>query len=153
MYIRLHVQRSTGKAIWGFQEVEAPRFQDNRHMKVVRLWAVHTGHIPPTPPPGNIPGSHSCQRLSLQRHSAAEWIMSMKSSNDAIENRTRDLPTFTYNTRFFCQVLMKLEFSWQIFEESSWKSVQWKPSFSKREVAKTDGETCKVFTVRYELNI
>ena len=24
---------------WGFQEVEAPRFQDNRHMKVVRLSA------------------------------------------------------------------------------------------------------------------
>jgi len=24
---------------WGFQEFEAPRFQDNRHMKVVRLSA------------------------------------------------------------------------------------------------------------------
>ena len=28
---------------WGFQEVEAPRFQDNRHIKVVRLSALHTG--------------------------------------------------------------------------------------------------------------
>ena len=28
---------------WGFQEVEAPRFQDNRHMKVVRLSALRTG--------------------------------------------------------------------------------------------------------------
>ena len=28
---------------WGFQEVEALRFQDNGHMKVVRLSALHTG--------------------------------------------------------------------------------------------------------------
>jgi hypothetical protein len=32
---------------WGFQEVEAPRFQDNRHMKVVRLWALRTGRLYP----------------------------------------------------------------------------------------------------------
>jgi len=31
----------------GFQEVEAPRFWDNRHMKVVRLSAVRTGHLYP----------------------------------------------------------------------------------------------------------
>jgi hypothetical protein len=30
----------------GFQEVEAPRFQDNRHMKVVRLSALRTGRRP-----------------------------------------------------------------------------------------------------------
>jgi len=30
---------------WGFQEVEAPRFQDNRHMNVVRLSALHTGRL------------------------------------------------------------------------------------------------------------
>jgi len=30
---------------WGFQEVEAPRFQDNRHMKVVRLSALRTGRL------------------------------------------------------------------------------------------------------------
>ena len=28
---------------WGFQEVEAPTFQDNRHMKVVRLSSLRTG--------------------------------------------------------------------------------------------------------------
>jgi hypothetical protein len=39
----------------GFQEVEAPRFQDNRHMKVVRLSALRAGHIYP---PRNIPGTH-----------------------------------------------------------------------------------------------
>jgi len=31
----------------GCQEVEAPRFQDNRHMKVVMLSALHTGHLYP----------------------------------------------------------------------------------------------------------
>jgi len=37
----------------GFQEVEAPRFQSNRYMKVVRS-ALHTGHLYPQ---GNIPGT------------------------------------------------------------------------------------------------
>ena len=41
----------------GFQEGEAPRFQDSRHMNVVRLSAVRTG---PLYPPGNIPGAHFC---------------------------------------------------------------------------------------------
>jgi hypothetical protein len=31
----------------GFQEVEAPRFLDNRHMKVVRLSALRTGRLHP----------------------------------------------------------------------------------------------------------
>jgi hypothetical protein len=39
----------------GFQEVEAPRFLDSRHMKVVRLSALRTGRVYP---PGNIPGNH-----------------------------------------------------------------------------------------------
>jgi len=30
-----------------FQKAEAPRFQDSRHMKVVRLSALHTGHLYP----------------------------------------------------------------------------------------------------------
>ena len=33
--------------LWGFQEVEAPRFQDSRHMKVVRLSALGTRHLYP----------------------------------------------------------------------------------------------------------
>ena len=60
-------------------------------MKVVRLSALRTGRIYP---PGNIPGTHSCWRLSRpQGHSAAGRIMSMKNSNDTIGNRTRELPT------------------------------------------------------------
>ena len=39
------------------QEFEALRFQDNRHMKVVRLSALRTGRIYS---PGNIPGTHFC---------------------------------------------------------------------------------------------
>jgi len=76
---------------WGFHEAEAPRFQDNRHMKVVRLSALRTGHLYP---PGNIPGTHFCYKLSQpQGHSATRRIMSMKNSNDIGGNRTRDLPT------------------------------------------------------------
>ena len=33
--------------ILGFQEAEAPRFQDNRHMKVVRLSALRTTAFTP----------------------------------------------------------------------------------------------------------
>jgi hypothetical protein len=40
-----------------FQEVEAPRFQDKRHMNVVRLTALRTGR---PYPPGNIPGTNFC---------------------------------------------------------------------------------------------
>jgi len=74
----------------GFQEVEAPRLQDSRHMKAVMLSALRTGRLYP---PGNIPGTHFCWRLSRpQGHSAAGRIMSTKNSSDTIGNRTRDLP-------------------------------------------------------------
>ena len=59
-------------------------------MKVVRLSALGTSRLYR---PGNIPGTHFCQRLSQpQCHSAAGGIMSMKNSNGTIGNRTRDLP-------------------------------------------------------------
>ena len=41
----------------GSQEVEAPRFQDSRHMKVVRLSALNTGRLYPS---GNIHGTNFC---------------------------------------------------------------------------------------------
>ena len=47
----------------------------------------------PSLPPGNIPGTHCCLRLSQpQGHSAAGRIMTMKNSIYTIGNRTRDLP-------------------------------------------------------------
>jgi hypothetical protein len=38
-------------------EVKDPRFQDKRHIKVVRLSAVGTGRLYPL---GNIPDTHFC---------------------------------------------------------------------------------------------
>jgi hypothetical protein len=38
-------------------EVEALRYQDNWHMKVLRLSALRTGRLYPH---GNIPGTHFC---------------------------------------------------------------------------------------------
>jgi hypothetical protein len=73
-----------------FQEDEASRFRDIQHIKVVSLSSLRTGCFYP---PGNIPGTHFCQRLSrTQAHSAAGRIMSMKNFTYSIENRTRDLP-------------------------------------------------------------
>jgi hypothetical protein len=39
---------------------EAPRFQDKRQMKVVRLSAIRIGRLYP---PGNIPGTHFCEPI------------------------------------------------------------------------------------------
>jgi hypothetical protein len=41
----------------GFQEAEAPRFQENRHIKVVRLSALRNGRLYP---PVIIPGIYFC---------------------------------------------------------------------------------------------
>jgi len=46
---------------WGFQEVEAPRFQNNRHIKVVRLTALRTSRLYP-------------QETSLVLISAISWV-------------------------------------------------------------------------------
>jgi hypothetical protein len=40
-----------------FRKFEAPKVQDNRHMKVISLSALRTGRLYP---PGNIPDSHFC---------------------------------------------------------------------------------------------
>ena len=77
----------------GLQEAEAPRYQANWYMRVVRLWALRTSRLYP---PGNIPDTHFCYRLSQpQGHSAARRIVSMKNSCDTIGNRARDLPAYS----------------------------------------------------------
>ena len=38
---------------WEFKEVEAPKFQDSRHMKVARLSALRTGRL-------YLPGNNLC---------------------------------------------------------------------------------------------
>ena len=70
--------------------MEAPRFQDSRHMKVVRLSFLRTRRLYLQ---RNITGTHFCWSLSRpQGQTAVGRIMSMKNSNDTIGNRTRDLP-------------------------------------------------------------
>jgi hypothetical protein len=77
----LHVVSKSNSSIvldrpWDVQEVQAPRFRDNRYMKVVRLSVLRTSRPYPE---GNIPGAHFCYTLSRpQGHSAARRNMSMK---------------------------------------------------------------------------
>jgi len=52
------------------------RLPDNRHMKVVRLSALCTGHLYP---PANFPGTHFWQRLSEpQGYSVARRVMTFQ---------------------------------------------------------------------------
>jgi hypothetical protein len=61
---RVKIQQSLYWTIagWrGFLEVEAPRFPDIWHMKVIRFSALHTVQL--YTPPGIIPYTHFVQRL------------------------------------------------------------------------------------------
>ena len=68
---------------------EGSRFQDNLHVKAVRVSALRTG---PLYPLGNFPGTHFCFKLSPRQGQSAAWrIMSMQNSSNTIVNRTLDL--------------------------------------------------------------
>ena len=59
---------------------------------MVRLSAQGTGRLYT---PGNIPCTHSSERLSQpQSHRAAARIFSIKNSGGIMRNRTRDVPAF-----------------------------------------------------------
>jgi hypothetical protein len=77
---------------WGFKEVEAPRFHDNWHMKVVRLSALSTSCLYPT---GNIPGLTFVRGWVNPRAIVQLEGLSMKNSYDTIRNRTRDLLAYS----------------------------------------------------------
>ena len=71
--------------VWGSQISRQPAHEGDK--------VVSPTHRPPLPP-GNIRGTHFSYRLSRpQGRSVAGRITSIKNSNDAMRNRTRDLPT------------------------------------------------------------
>ena len=75
------------------QDVEAPRFKDNRHKKVIIFLRIT--HRPALTPE-IIPGTQFCYSLSRpQSHREAGSITSMKNSIDTIGDRTRDLPAYS----------------------------------------------------------
>jgi hypothetical protein len=75
---------------WGFQEVEAPEFQDSRHMKVVRLSALRNGRLYFL---GDIPDTRFRYRLSVLQGQCATGRMN--NAYDTIGNRTRELPAWS----------------------------------------------------------
>ena len=73
----------------GSRSLRLPGFQDNRHIKIVRLSGLRTSCLNP---PGNISGTRLCYRLNqLQCHISTGRIMLMTNSSDTIGNWTRDL--------------------------------------------------------------
>jgi len=49
---------------WEFHEFEVPRFQDSRHMKVVKLSALDTGQLHPS---GDIPVRDRFETMPIER--------------------------------------------------------------------------------------
>jgi hypothetical protein len=75
---------------WGFQEFEAPRFQDSGQMKVVRLSALRSGRLHVQ---GDITASYFCYRLSVPQGQSA--VGRINNFNDTIGNQTPELPAWS----------------------------------------------------------
>ena len=83
--VKLSLYRQTG-----IQQAGAPRISRQSAHKGGKI--VSPTHRPPLPP-GKIPRTHFCLRLSRpQSHGATEGIKSTKNPTDFTGNRTRDLP-------------------------------------------------------------
>ena len=77
----------------GFQEMEAPRFQDSRHMNVVRLSALRTARLYTLTHPRKYSWySFLSEAESTPGSTLRPEGLSTKNSNGTIGNRTRDLP-------------------------------------------------------------
>ena len=95
---------------YGSRRLRLPEILDNWQMKVGK--AVSPTHRPPLPP-GDIAGTHFCQKLSRpQRNSEAARINSMKNPNDLTGNRNRDMSATAYPTELSISIFFFFVFCW-----------------------------------------
>ena len=96
----------------GFRKLRLPDLNTVGRWRLIRLSARRTGRLYP---PGDIRGTHFCQRLSRrQGHSAAGRIMSMK--NDTIVNRTRYLPACSAGLYWYrLQIISTGPSAWMVY--------------------------------------
>ena len=106
------IQLQSWTCPWCCRKFRLPEFLGRRHIKVVRLSALHTGHLYTS---GHIPGTHLCYRLSRTHgHSVAGRIMSIKNLNYHVGNRYRALPQYGVIYCVTFKILMKVINFWDV---------------------------------------